>query len=145
MFRRFAKVRIITLVVLVLLAGVAPFVGASLMAPTPVSAQVNPAHALAPNAPVEIVCNITELAVFEDRIHVSCFPGYTTPNGVISFFAYSTVGPDMARANQFLTLANTAYALGKTINITFDDNPAVNPPNCRTIDCRKIIEESLTP
>ncbi len=96
---------------------------------------------LAPEAYAEFTCNIGEVAVFTDRIHVNCNPA----NGAIRFFAASAAQGEVLNTNRFLTLLNTAYALGKPVVVGYDTNTAANPPSCLVTDCRKILSVKIRP
>ena len=78
-------------------------------------------------------CNPREVAAFSKRIHVVCSPG----DGAIVFFALGLSSQD--HANRVLSLASTAVALKKTIQILYDasDLSGANI-GCQTNDCRLI-------
>ncbi len=95
----------------------------------------------APEAYAEFTCTIGEVAVFTDRIHVNCNPA----NGAIRFFAASAAQGEVLNTNRFLTLLNTAYALGKPVVVGYDTNTAANPPSCLVTDCRKILAIKIRP
>lgn len=139
MIERNQKARLIALVLIGVLLGMALLAGTSLLIPTSAIAQDEPnsGQPQNPEATKIFTCTISEIAVHRntDRIHIRCNPS----DGGIAFFAAPSSGSDAVRANQFLTLANTAYALGKTINIWYETDETLNPPGCLTTDCRGII------
>lgn len=89
------------------------------------------------------VCTIDNIAVFRSRIHVRC----TTPvaSTSIYYFAASGATADAVTTNRFLTLLNTAYALGKPVGIHYYADTSSNPPGCLTNDCRGIEWMYITP
>lgn len=133
------KARVTALVLIGALLVMALLAGTSLLIPGSAVAQDEPSSGQPQNPEFTKIftCTISEIAVHRnaDRIHIRCNPG----DGDISFFAAPSSGSDAVRANQFLTLANTAYALGKTINIWYETDQTLNPPGCLTTDCRGII------
>ena len=89
---------------------------------------------LAPAAPdgSPFFCNISDIAVYESRIHVKCVPG----DGVIFYFAYATDSAHSSNANRFLATANSAYAVGDHLWVWYDTNSSHNPPGCLISNCR---------
>lgn len=83
-------------------------------------------------------CNIVQIGVEANRIHVRCT---TAPSGYsnIFWFASALDSATAAQSNRLLVMMNTAYALGKPMLIGFDTNAANNPPGCQTNDCRKLL------
>lgn len=107
-----------------------------------VAQEVSPSDLqLAPEAYAEYTCTIQEVAVFFDRIHVYCPPGVS---GIL-FFASSAGPGEVINTNRYLTLLNTAYALGKPVVVGYDTNSASNPPSCLTSNCRKILSVKIRP
>ena len=93
----------------------------------------------APNSPADdglFSCVISNSAVFTERIHVQCTT--TVPNTGIRFFASSGDSAHELATNRFLTLMNTAFALGKPLGIYYLTDTASNPPGCGASDCRAI-------
>ena len=78
-------------------------------------------------------CNISNIAVFSGRIQ-SVVVGSST----VSYFAANGDSAHALTTNRFLTLLNTAYALGKPVYIYYLTNTADNPPGCNSGDCRAI-------
>lgn len=145
MFERNRKTRMIALVLIVVLFGIGLLAGISLWIPRSAIAQGEPnsGQPQNPESTKIFTCNISEIAIHRngDRMHIRCNPG----DGTISYFAAPSSGSDAVRANQLLTLANTAYALQKPIIIWYETDPAFNPPGCLTSDCRGIIALVLRP
>lgn len=135
--RTYFLVFIFILLSFVLLAGISLMTNGSATA----QSESNSGEPVSPEGTVIFTCTISELAIHYNRIHIRCNPG----DGGISFFAASSGGADALRTNQFLTLANTAYALGKTINIWYESNPADNPIGCDFDNCRKVTALVLRP
>jgi hypothetical protein len=80
-------------------------------------------------------CTIGNIAVFSGRIHVFC------SNAVAPAPRYFAAWGDSAHAlatNRFLTLLDTAYALGKPVYIYYFDDTSLNPTGCNASDCRAI-------
>ena len=75
----------------------------------------------------------------ENRIYVSC----ANSTGGISSFA-SAIGTNAGNANRYLTILNTAVALGKTVSVFYDINSVNNPLGCQP-DCRKLTGLVLGP
>lgn len=92
------------------------------------------------NAPVSVEqstlidCVIGNIAVFPNRIHVFCSNAAVNPK----YFAASGDSAHALTTNRYLTLLNTAYALGKHAEIWYYDDTNLNPPGCNTGDCRAI-------
>jgi hypothetical protein len=86
-------------------------------------------------------CNINQVAVWENRIHVRCSPA----NGNIAYFAYATDPLHGAQANRYLALADTAYALGHRLVVGYWSDSMANPPSCNANDCRKITALTMVP
>lgn len=83
-------------------------------------------------------CAIANIAVLDNRIHVRCTsPVVIGPNNVY-YFAASGDSSHMLATNRFLTLLNTAYALGKPVYVYYDADSSANIPGCQTSDCRNI-------
>jgi hypothetical protein len=86
-------------------------------------------------------CQVDSVAVYEDRIHIRCNPG----DGDINFFAHATDSVNAQNADRMLVLANTAYALGKSVYADYIDDPAQNPSGCQVSNCRQLIAITLSP
>jgi hypothetical protein len=88
-----------------------------------------------------IDCAIGNIAVFPNRIHVFCSNAATNPK----YFAASGDSAHALTTNRYLTLLNTAYALGKHAEIWYYDDTDLNPPGCNINDCRAIYWIFLVP
>lgn len=82
------------------------------------------------------LCTISEIAILPGRVHVRCTTGYG--GGAISYFAVPTDNLNAVMTNRYLTLLNSAFALGQKVSILFEGSSTVNPPNCQAADCRLI-------
>jgi hypothetical protein len=78
---------------------------------------------------------VTGIATFTNRIHLRC----NIPNGSIIYYAYPNDQAHSAVAGQLLAVINTASALGKGIDVYYNDDPSLNPPGCGTGDCRGLV------
>jgi len=98
---------------------------------------------LAPEAPGgnPFYCTIVDVAVYENRIHVQCFPG----DGGIFYFAYATDSAHSSTANRLLAVANSAYAVGDHLWVLYDSNSSHNPPGCLVSDCRLMVGLAWAP
>ena len=83
-------------------------------------------------------CTISNIAVFPTRIHVKCTTPAVVGSSNIYFFAASGAVADAVTTNRFLTLLNTAYALGKPVYVYYHTSTSLNPTGCLTHDCRGI-------
>lgn len=81
-------------------------------------------------------CTISNIAVFDARIHVHCTTPVSGTN--ITYFAAPGDSLHAVTTNRFLMMLNTAYSLGKPVYIYYIDDPASNPSGCNSGDCRKI-------
>jgi hypothetical protein len=82
------------------------------------------------------LCTIYEIAILPGRIHVRCTTGYS--GGPITFFAVPTDSTNAMMTNRYLTMLNSAFALGQKVNILFESSIYLNPPGCASGDCRLI-------
>ena len=91
-----------------------------------------------PNAPTAgpHQCNIDNIAVFDNRIHVKCLS--PVPSTSIRYFAASGDSEHMIATNRFLMLLNTAYALGKPVYVHYFGDSVDNIAGCNVGDCRTI-------
>ena len=104
-------------------------------------AEVSSESPVTVNGGSRFVCQVDSVAVFQDRIHIRCNPA----NGNIAFFAHATDTAHAQDANRMLVLANTAYALGKSVYADYIDDPAFNPSGCQISDCRLLTAITLLP
>jgi hypothetical protein len=82
-------------------------------------------------SPTTFACNPTEVAAFDNRIHVLCSP----TAGAIGFFAVSTANPD--KAARFQDLATKALLNNKVLVIFFDPfDLSGGAFGCNTANCR---------
>jgi len=91
-----------------------------------------------PDSPADgyFQCVIGNIAVFTARIHVQCTA--VVPGTTIKYFAASGDSAHELTTNRFLTLMNTAFALGKPLGIYYLTDAASNPSGCGSSDCRAI-------
>ena len=80
-------------------------------------------------------CQIAEVAVYNNRIHVKCYTGFGT-GGAIRFFAAPT--SDAARVGRILSVLLSAEAAGKRAMIAYDPNANGTSFGCQFADCRPI-------
>lgn len=83
-------------------------------------------------------CTIANIAVFPTRIHVRCTTPALVDSSNIYYFAASGAVADAVTTNRFLTMLNTAYALGKPVFVYYHTSIKSNPTGCLTHDCRGI-------
>lgn len=83
-------------------------------------------------------CTIANIAVLTDRIHVKCTTPAIVGSSSIYYFAAPGDSANFLTTNRFLTLMNTAYALGKPLYVYYLPEISSNPPGCNTSDCRRI-------
>ena len=103
-----------------------------------------PAAPADPNFSSFACTNVSNVAVFENRIHVKC----ATVNVVggtynVYYYAYPTGGFDGYTANRMLAVAQTAFALEKTVWIYYEASTSYNPSGCNTGDCRLLVGLSM--
>lgn len=94
-----------------------------------------PAQEVEPAAPTSHICSISEVGVFDSRIHVKCYTG-GAPGGDIVYFAAPTT--DTQRAARLLSLMLTADAAGKRLYIAYDTAASGAAFNCAVSNCRPI-------
>ncbi len=94
-----------------------------------------PAQEVEPAAPVSHVCNISEVGVFDNRIHIKCYTG-GPPSGDIVYFAAPT--SDTQRAARLLSLMLTADAAGKRVYVAYDTAASGVAFGCQVANCRPI-------
>jgi hypothetical protein len=135
---RFHRTMLLVLIILgMILLAVLALTKHSAIAANPVQAAALPQYTSTSDEPVggPFTCTIGNIATFSNRIHVFC------SNAVPPLPQYFAAWGDSAHAlatNRFLTLLNTAYALGKPVHIYYFDDPGQNPTGCNTNDCRGI-------
>jgi hypothetical protein len=98
-------------------------------------------------AQADATCQITDVSVFTDRVHVRC---NVNPAGaalmmqsgqpVIYYFAVPNSSP---YATSFLALATAAKQANKSLVITYRTAASNNPAGCGAGDCRGAIAARL--
>ncbi len=83
-----------------------------------------------------ITCTIGFVAVFNNRVVLRCVE--PLPSTIIFDFAAPTDAANSAQTNRYLTLLNTAYALGKQVKFYYISDSGSNPPGCQTTTCRRL-------
>ncbi len=108
---------------------------------------VSSVQVVAPSDWPWVLCTIGDITVFAiaPRIHVRCTNVILVGADPVAFFAAPGDSANALTTNRFLTLLNTALALGKPIFVTFDPDPANNPADCSPTNCRKILWLTLQP
>lgn len=91
-----------------------------------------------PGAPTAgpYTCTIEFIAVFNNRVVLRCVE--PQPSTIIFDYAFPTDYANSAQANRLLTLMNTAYALGKQVNLYYLPDESSNPPGCSITTCRRL-------
>ncbi len=98
-----------------------------------------------PNVPQAVdglsntTCTIDQFGILVDRMHIRCTAA-PAADPTVFFFVYPSDSAHALTFNRFLVMTNTAYTLGKTILITYDNNSAHNYPSCLATDCRNIVQ-----
>ncbi len=131
-------------VVLALLAG--SFVAGRSLADRRVShAQSSdvPAAPADPNFSSFTCANVSNVAVFENRIHVKCATAKVVGTDNVYYFAYPTGSFDGYTASRMLAVGQTAFALDKPVWIYYEASTSYNPPGCNTGDCRLLVGLSM--
>lgn len=98
-------------------------------------------------------CAIGDVSAFADRVHLLCTPPpqpdsafaysgafgrqvYAAPYTALPYFATETSG---SLADKVAAVGLAALQTGRIVTVTFDTDPAHNPPGCGTGDCRRIV------
>jgi hypothetical protein len=80
-------------------------------------------------------CTVSEVGVFENRIHVKCANPQAGAFGQITFFAVSTA--NSANAARFLTLFDSALVENRKLTIQYElFDISGEQFGCRSTDCR---------
>ena len=80
-----------------------------------------------------VSCTPTEVAVFDNRIHIRCNESYSG----IQFFAIAT--GDAASSARFLSLLTTAQVAGRTLSLLYDPaDTSGDTWGCVEVDCRPL-------
>lgn len=110
------------------------------------------AHAQAASATATVTCQVTDVSVFGDRVHVRCVEGNlvgaylaTTAgqSATYSPFAFFAVPTSSPLAGVVATLATSARASSKPLQITYQVQASSNPAGCAASDCRRILTARL--
>lgn len=94
-----------------------------------------PAQEVEPAAPAGHICNISEVGIFDNRIHIRCYTG-GEPGGAITYFAAPT--SDTQRAARLLSMMLTADAAGKRLFVAYDTAASGAAFSCAVSNCRPI-------
>jgi len=82
-------------------------------------------------------CLITDVSVFEDRVHVQCANAVGI-NSELARVVYLAVANSSPMAHSFATLAIAAKAANKPLVVSVYTDPSQNPPSCNADDCRGV-------
>ncbi len=129
------KVKFALMILLGVLLTAALFWGANQLRPAAVVAAPQTSGLLTTDALAGINCTIADIGIFPNRAHIRCLNGA----GTVFYFAAPNDTASKAQTNQWLMLANTAYALNQNIGIEYDTDSTHNPPGCLVSDCRAIV------
>jgi len=98
-------------------------------------------------------CWITEIATFENRVHIRCFtsspgsfsshPGSNLPDPGVLYLAVDTA-KSLDFANRVLAIAETAVQIKAYVSVIYESDTSQNPPGCLTADCRKLTAVTLS-
>lgn len=86
--------------------------------------------------PAEVfVCQPTEVAVYQGRLHVRCSQTVNDGGNVIRFWAVSTANAQ--HANRFLTVAASALVSGRNLKVSYTPGDTSGTAfGCQANDCR---------
>ncbi len=89
-------------------------------------------------ATVDFTCEPTEVAVFQNRIHVKCAQSYNDGGATIWYWAVSVSGVQWA--NRFLSTSTTALVSGRKLVIQFTAGDTSGTRfGCLAQDCRRAL------
>jgi len=99
-------------------------------------------------------CWITELASFENRVHIRCLPapspgslsshpGSSLPDPGVLYLAVDTTKMGYF-ADRVIAIAQTAIQMKAYVAVVYDSDIADNPPGCLATDCRKLVAVTLS-
>jgi hypothetical protein len=104
------------------------------------NARVASAQTSAPASPEGTrTCTVIGVAVFDTRIHIRCSTPVVIGTDSVIYYAYPIDATHGVQANRYLSVAYTAFSLGNTVQMVYDDSSASNPPGCSSADCRRIV------
>ena len=132
--RKLARVFLALLVALLVMA-VLSQIGASGSAPAQAAPPEPPPAPISPMFDGPYNCTIKYIFATSSTVMVQCTAAVS---GVIFQFAPPTDAASVQFTNRMLVLINTAYSLGKTINVFYTLDSGSNPPGCLTSTCRRL-------
>jgi hypothetical protein len=103
-----------------------------------------PAHA----GQVSAYCTVTEVATFNNRVHIHCTKPITACDlkagaggcgPEVSPPAYVAVESNSAMASTTIQIGLSALTTKRLVVVFFDDNAGANPVGCNQNDCRRLI------
>jgi hypothetical protein len=111
--------------------------------PRALAAPAAPAAPGSPNSSGPFACTINLIWVTSSTAQVEC----TTPlpGTLVYYFAPPADAASSLSTNRMLVLINTAYSLGKPLNIYYTADSASNPPGCLAGTCRRLDGVSIQP
>ena len=74
--------------------------------------------------------------MFDNRVVLRCVE--PIPSTILFDFAVPSDSSNSALANRYLTILNTANALGKQVHFYYLTDTNSNPPGCATNTCRRL-------
>ena len=102
-----------------------------------------PAAPADPNFSSFACANISNVAVFQNRIHVKCATVNIVGTSNVYYYAYPTGGFDGYTASRLLAVGQSAFTLDKPAWLYYEPNTSYNPPGCNTGDCRLLVGLSV--
>ncbi len=83
----------------------------------------------------DFICEPTEVAVYQGRLHVRCSQTVNDGGDIIRFWAVSTANAQ--HANRFLTLAASALVSGRNLKMSYTPGDTSGAAfGCQANDCR---------
>jgi hypothetical protein len=92
-----------------------------------------------PNFSAFACTNVSNVAVFENRIHVKCATVNVVGTSNVYYYAYPTGSFAGYTASRLLAVGQTAFALDKGVWIYYEASTSHNPPGCNTGNCRLLV------
>ena len=96
-----------------------------------------------PNFSTFACTNVSNVAVFENRIHVKCATVNVVGTNNVYYYAYPTGSFAGYTASRLLAVGQTAFVLDKGVWIYYEANTSYNPTGCNTGDCRLLVGLSM--